>query len=236
MTSHEIRESFLSFFESKGHTRVTSAPVVPWGDPTLLFTNAGMNQFKDVFLGVEPRDYTRATTCQKCIRAGGKHNDLDEVGRTPRHGTFLEMLGNFSFGDYFKEGAITNAWELMINEMGFSPDELIVSIYTDEAGVASLAASLLFYAAIFQYPDGIQICAAGALRGYKDTLVPMIYTIISFWLIGMTLGYYLTFNAGMGPAGMWIGMIAGLSAAAVLMLARFQRSSKRLIQLYQASP
>jgi MATE family multidrug resistance protein len=107
--------------------------------------------------------------------------------------------------------------------------ELIVSIYTDEAAVSSLAASLLFYAAIFQYPDGIQICAAGALRGYKDTLVPMIYTIISFWLIGMTLGYYLTFNAGMGPAGMWIGMIAGLSAAAVLMLARFQRSSKLLI-------
>jgi MATE family multidrug resistance protein len=113
----------------------------------------------------------------------------------------------------------------------FLVPELIVSIYTDEAVVASLAASLLFYAAIFQYPDGIQICAAGALRGYKDTLVPMIYTIISFWLIGMTLGYFLTFNADMGPAGMWIGMIAGLSAAAVLMLARFHRSSKRLIAL-----
>jgi MATE family multidrug resistance protein len=109
--------------------------------------------------------------------------------------------------------------------------ELIVSIYTDDAVVAPLAVSLLFYAAIFQYSDGIQICAAGALRGYKDTRVPMIYTIISFWIVGMTIGYYLTFNAAMGPAGMWIGMIAGLSVAAVLMLARFQRSSQRLIAL-----
>ncbi len=132
--------------------------------------------------------------------------------------------------------AIVLGFQTISASIMFLFPELIVSIYTDEAGVASLAASLLFYAAIFQYPDGIQICAAGALRGYKDTMVPMIYTIISFWLIGMTLGYYLTFNAGMGPAGMWIGMIAGLSAAAVLMLARFQRSSKRLIQLYQASP
>ena len=135
MTSNEIRERFLSYFEDNGHSRVTSSPVIPWGDPTLLFTNAGMNQFKDVFLGLEKRDYIRATTCQKCIRAGGKHNDLDEVGRTTRHGTFLEMLGNFSFGDYFKEGAITFAWELMTTELGFSPDELIASVYTtdDEA-------------------------------------------------------------------------------------------------------
>ena len=107
--------------------------------------------------------------------------------------------------------------------------EAIVGIYTDDTLVAPLAVSLLFYAAIFQYSDGIQICAAGALRGYKDTRAPMFYTIISFWIIGMTLGYYLTFNAGMGPAGMWIGMIAGLSVAAVLMLARFNRSSQRLI-------
>ena len=107
--------------------------------------------------------------------------------------------------------------------------ELIVSIYTNDDMVAPLAVSLLFYAAIFQYSDGIQICAAGALRGYKDTRVPMIYTIISFWIVGMTLGYYLTFTVGMGPAGMWIGMIAGLSVAAVLMLGRFHRSSRRLI-------
>jgi len=112
--------------------------------------------------------------------------------------------------------------------------ELIVRMYTDDPAVASLAVSLLFYAAIFQYSDGIQICAAGALRGYKDTLMPMVYTIISFWIVGMTLGYYLTFNQGWGPAGMWVGMIAGLSTAAVLMLARFQRSSRRLIALHRA--
>jgi alanyl-tRNA synthetase len=133
MTSNEIRECFLGYFERNGHTRVPSSPVIPWGDPTLMFTNAGMNQFKDVFLGIEKRDFTRATTCQKCIRAGGKHNDLDEVGRTTRHGTFLEMLGNFSFGDYFKEGAIGFAWEFMTKEMGLDPDVLFASIYsTDE--------------------------------------------------------------------------------------------------------
>jgi MATE family multidrug resistance protein len=114
--------------------------------------------------------------------------------------------------------------------------EIIVSIYTDDTMVAPLAASMLFYAAIFQYSDGIQICAAGALRGYKDTRVPMIYTIISFWIVGMTLGYYLTFSVEMGPAGMWIGMIAGLSVAAVLMLGRFQRSSRRLIAAHVMGP
>lgn len=135
MTSNEIRERFLSYFERNGHTRVPSSPVVPWGDPTLMFTNAGMNQFKDVFLGLEKRDYVRAVTCQRCIRAGGKHNDLDEVGRTTRHGTFLEMLGNFSFGDYFKEGAIGFAWEFMTKEMGLDPGKLFVSVYSgdDEA-------------------------------------------------------------------------------------------------------
>ena len=135
MTSNEIREQFLSYFESKHHTRVSSSPVIPWGDSTLMFTNAGMNQFKDVFLGREERDYIRATTCQKCIRAGGKHNDLDEVGHTTRHGTFLEMLGNFSFGDYFKKGAITLAWEFLTAEIGLKPDDLFPSVYTtdDEA-------------------------------------------------------------------------------------------------------
>lgn len=132
MTSNEIRERFLGFFERNGHARVASSPVIPWGDPTLMFTNAGMNQFKDVFLGLEKRDYTRATTCQRCIRAGGKHNDLDEVGRTTRHGTFLEMLGNFSFGDYFKEGAIGFAWEFMTKEMGLDPALLYISIYSDD--------------------------------------------------------------------------------------------------------
>ena len=130
MTSSEIRELFLSFFERNAHMRVNSSSVIPWGDPPLLFTNAGMNQFKDVFLGLEKRDYVRATTCQKCIRAGGKHNDLDEVGHTTRHGTFLEMLGNFSFGDYFKERAIGLAWEFMTGDLGFSPDVLFPSVYT----------------------------------------------------------------------------------------------------------
>jgi len=135
MTSEGIRESFLDYFERNGHKRIPSSPVITWGDPTLMFTNAGMNQFKDVFLGLEKRDYNRATTCQKCIRAGGKHNDLDEVGKTTRHGTFLEMLGNFSFGDYFKERAIGFAWEYLTGELGFNPDELYVSVYTtdDEA-------------------------------------------------------------------------------------------------------
>jgi alanyl-tRNA synthetase len=112
-SGNEIRETFLRFFEGKGHRRVRSSSLVPHGDPTLLFTNAGMNQFKDVFLGLEKRDYDKATSAQKCVRAGGKHNDLENVGFTKRHHTFFEMLGNFSFGDYYKEAAITYAWELL---------------------------------------------------------------------------------------------------------------------------
>jgi alanyl-tRNA synthetase len=128
----DIRESFLSFFEKKGHTRVDSASLIPAGDPTLLFTNAGMVPFKDVFLGTDPRPYVRATSCQKSLRISGKHNDLENVGRTARHHTFFEMLGNFSFGDYFKEDAIKYAWEFVTKELKLSKNKLWVTVYEED--------------------------------------------------------------------------------------------------------
>jgi alanyl-tRNA synthetase len=136
-TGASIREAFLKFFETKGHRRVHSSSLVPANDPTLLFTNAGMNQFKDVFLGLEKRDYSRATTSQKCVRAGGKHNDLENVGFTRRHHTFFEMLGNFSFGDYFKKDAIAYAWELVTSPewLGIPKDRLYATIFKGENGV-----------------------------------------------------------------------------------------------------
>ena len=136
-SGNEIRETFLRFFESKGHRRVHSSSLVPANDPTLLFTNAGMNQFKDLFLGAERRDYSRATTSQKGVRAGGKHNDLENVGFTRRHHTFFEMLGNFSFGDYFKQEAIDYAWELVTSEawFGIPKDCLYVTIFGGAVGV-----------------------------------------------------------------------------------------------------
>jgi alanyl-tRNA synthetase len=132
MKGNEIREAFLRYFEQNGHTRVPSSPLVPAGDPTLLFTNAGMVQFKRVFTGEERREYVRATTAQKCVRAGGKHNDLENVGRTARHHTFFEMLGNFSFGDYFKEQAIHYAWELLTRDFGLDKSRLIATVFTDD--------------------------------------------------------------------------------------------------------
>src|SRR6202167_321719 len=130
-TGNEVRKTFLKFFEERGHRVVRSSSLVPTNDPTLLFTNAGMNQFKDVFLGLEKRDYNRATTCQKCVRAGGKHNDLENVGFTNRHHTFFEMLGNFSFGDYFKKDAIAFAMELITSPdwFGIPKDKLYVTIF-----------------------------------------------------------------------------------------------------------
>ncbi len=132
MKSSEIRQQFLDFFASKGHTVVASSSLVPHEDPTLLFTNAGMNQFKDVFLGFDKRPYTRATTSQKCVRAGGKHNDLENVGYTARHHTFFEMLGNFSFGDYFKRDAINYAWELLTVVFKLPKDKLTVTVYAED--------------------------------------------------------------------------------------------------------
>ena len=132
MKSAQIRRTFLEYFQSKGHEIVDSSSLVPHEDPTLLFTNAGMNQFKDVFLGFDKRPYTRATTSQKCVRAGGKHNDLENVGYTARHHTFFEMLGNFSFGDYFKHDAIRFAWELLTDKLGLPADKLTITVYADD--------------------------------------------------------------------------------------------------------
>ena len=140
MNGHEIREKFLAYFEKFEHKRVHSSPLLPANDPTLLFINAGMNQFKDVFLGNDKREYTRAASSQKCLRAGGKHNDLDEVGRTARHHTFFEMLGNFSFGDYFKEDAIQFAWEFLTGSLedgclGLNPDHLWFTYFEGDDSV-----------------------------------------------------------------------------------------------------
>ena len=137
LTGSEVRRKFLDFFISKGHKEVHSSSLVPANDPTLLFTNAGMNQFKDVFLGLEKRDYSRATSSQKCVRAGGKHNDLENVGFTNRHHTFFEMLGNFSFGDYFKRDAIAYAWELVTSKdwFGIDPDKLYATIFEGQGNI-----------------------------------------------------------------------------------------------------
>jgi len=140
MKAADVRRTFLEFFKSKGHEVVASSSLVPANDPTLLFTNAGMNQFKDVFTGVEQRGYKRATSSQKCVRAGGKHNDLDEVGKTPRHHTFFEMLGNFSFGDYFKEDAIAFAWELLTKVYGIDANKMVVTVFGGDPSLPGISA------------------------------------------------------------------------------------------------
>src|SRR5579862_1935926 len=134
----DIRFAFLDYFAAQGHTVVASSPLVPRNDPTLLFTNAGMVQFKNIFTGTEKRPYVRATTSQKCVRAGGKHNDLDNVGYTARHLTFFEMLGNFSFGDYFKEGAIDYAWTFVTRDLALPAERLMVSVHPSDEEAAGL--------------------------------------------------------------------------------------------------
>ena len=138
MTGSEIRSKFLEYFQKNGHQMIESSSLVPSNDPTLMFTTAGMVQFKDVFLAKEKRNYTRATTSQKCVRAGGKHNDLENVGFTARHHTFFEMLGNFSFGDYFKKEAIHFAWEFVTKELKLPKDKLYVTVFETDDEAAKI--------------------------------------------------------------------------------------------------
>ncbi len=187
MTGNEIRRKFLDYFAQNGHKIVKSSPLLPANDATLLFTNAGMNQFKDVFLGVETRDYNRATSSQKCVRAGGKHNDLDEVGRTSRHHTFFEMLGNFSFGDYFKEDAIRFAWDLLVNELKMDPQRLWFTVFAGDDEVPADDEATKLWQKVGASPDRI------LPFGRKD----------NFWQMGETgpcgpcseIHYYLGENA-----------------------------------------
>src|ERR1700680_1370420 len=142
MKAADIRRNFLAYFASNGHTVVPSAPLIPANDPTLLFTNSGMAQFKDVFLGTDRRSYVRAAAVQRCLRAGGKHNDLENVGYPARHHTFFEMLGNWSFGDYFKSGAIKLAWTLVTKEFGLRQERLLVTVFSEDDDAAKLWAKI----------------------------------------------------------------------------------------------
>jgi alanyl-tRNA synthetase len=160
---NDIRSEFLNFFKGKGHEIVPSSPLVPQNDPTLMFANSGMVQFKNVFTGVEKRPYTRATTAQKCVRAGGKHNDLDNVGYTARHHTFFEMMGNFSFGDYFKEDAIAFAWELVTKNFGMNPDKLLVTVHSSDEEAAAIWKKV---------------------SGFSDSKIIRIPTNDNFWMMG----------------------------------------------------
>src|SRR6202140_585753 len=163
LTGSQIRRKFLDYFVQHGHKEVHSSSLVPAKAPTLVFTNAGMNQFKDVFLGLETRDYNRATTAQKCVRAGGKHNDLENVGYTARHHTFFEMLGNFSFGDYFKDRAIELAWNLITREFGLARDRLLVTVYAEDDEAAGLW---------------------GKIAGLPEAKIIRIATSDNFWMMG----------------------------------------------------
>src|SRR5271166_2032931 len=193
LSGSEVRRMFLDFFVSKGHKEVHSSSLVPQNDPTLLFTNAGMNQFKDVFLGIEKRDYSRATSSQKCVRAGGKHNDLENVGFTNRHHTFFEMLGNFSFGDYFKKEAIAYAWELVTSPQwfGIPKDKLFATIFKGEEGVPRDDEAYQHWLATGVAPERIYEF------GMKD----------NFWMMGDTgpCGPCSEIHYDMGPAASDLG-------------------------------
>ena len=162
---NEIRKTFINYFKTNNHQVITSSNLVPENDPTLLFTNAGMVQFKNIFTGLEHREYNKAVSSQKCLRAGGKHNDLENVGRTARHHTFFEMLGNFSFGDYFKEKAIYQAWELLTKEYAIPKEKLLVTIYHNDK-----EADLLWK----------------KISGFKDDKIIKIKTSDNFWSMGDT--------------------------------------------------
>src|SRR5579872_3069623 len=164
-SANDIRRTFLDYFAANGHRIVPSSPLVPRNDPTLMFTNAGMVQFKNVFTGAEKRDYARAATAQKSVRAGGKHNDLENVGYTARHLTFFEMLGNFSFGDYFKSDAIPFAWELVTKHLGLPKDKLLVTVYHDDDEAATLWKKV---------------------AGLSDDKIIRINTDANFWRMGET--------------------------------------------------
>ncbi|MCS6997539.1 MAG: alanine--tRNA ligase-related protein, partial [Casimicrobiaceae bacterium] len=168
----DIRETFLAFFESKGHTRVPSSPLFLASDPTLMFVNSGMVQFKNVFTGLETRPYRRAVTAQRSVRAGGKHNDLENVGYTARHHTFFEMLGNFSFGDYFKRGAIEYAWELLTQHYRLPPERLWVTVYAEDDEAYEL------WRRVIGIPEE-RIARIGDNKGAR-------YASDNFWMMGDT--------------------------------------------------
>jgi alanyl-tRNA synthetase len=164
-TLRDTRETFKNFFKKNDHEPISSSPLIPQNDPTLMFTNSGMVQFKNVFTGIEKRNYKRATTSQKCVRAGGKHNDLENVGYTPRHHTFFEMLGNFSFGDYFKEQAISYAWELITKEFQLPKDKLCVTVFSEDQEAYDLWKKI---------------------AGFDDNKIIKISTSDNFWSMGDT--------------------------------------------------
>ncbi|MGE5185692.1 MAG: alanine--tRNA ligase [Acidobacteriota bacterium] len=193
MKAADVRRAFLEYFHRNGHEVVASSSLVPQNDPTLLFTNAGMNQFKDVFTGVEQRAYKRATSSQKCVRAGGKHNDLDEVGKTPRHHTFFEMLGNFSFGDYFKEDAIAFAWELLTKVYAIDASRMVVTVYGGDPELAGVA------------PDDEARAIWKKVTGFGDDRVIGLGKKDNFWQMGETgpMGPCTEIHFNYDAAGKW---------------------------------